>query len=468
MAKNKNHYSGRSGILDHVGITMPNGRNIALNRIYDYAFCVPLEEFAKHYKMLTVKNGHLPWFTDVIKHLITDKFYKEEINKSIMMPKRLEEIYHQIDYQVMPAIGKRFNKEAVAGAKPSITITETEARSMMLLMQEYLIVGKDGSKRHMADPILRPPLDCEANGYDVNIAEQEMDGQERLWEEMPIIYRRDEFYGRCLAKGLEEVLRRQDELEKKDFDFLVDWYLRDRGLQDNPFGSELIGRLLFDLSQSVNKVEKDLALAVYEDHSESMEIIFRRYPNYNYIIKGSAEEYSSLANFLSRSPEVRDLFVEQANLTRVEYYRKYGRHITKSDAEKRLHLEMALEAMERFFNTIKKNPDFSGIHVLNLMPNEIYEVNSRTIRPTYGNYIAIAFKYGGAYYILVDSIVKGAAVYLWRGKSYNRGLETLKMARTYVREEPDVLRAYHTKLKGEPKPFYEIYSEILKKGGLHI
>ena len=452
MAKNKNkwiqNYAHKSNMLKGEFFYGPGKKQIMLDSVYSRIINVDRVEFVELYVETAKKAGYAPSFGSALKHLILHFYFQDELKRIMMMPGQMEGLMLLVDH-VTDRIGQRLNTELTDGAKPARALSALFSTAKTWLLKDYILVEKDGLLFHITDPVLFPEKD---------FRRQEIE----IWQEDYPKRRTDEKYGELLFVGLCQVMDHKAELSQENFDRLVDWYLVDRGLKDNTAGSEMFAKWLFNLSQI--EENGDRLLELYESHTKPLEEIFAKHPRFNFIVKGNATEYVSIADFVRKMPEINELFVEEPNLEGAPGRGKKGRRKGKNDEKKRQHLDMALNAMTELFQIVQAK--FTDIHVLNLRSNEIM-VENQEVQP-YGKYIAIAFRYGNEYYILVDSIFIGSAVYLWHGKSYNKGLEIFKMARTYAMEEPGVIRGYHTTVKGEAKEFMKIYRSKFKEVGVVI
>ena len=406
------------------------------------------------FRKLAIKNKKLPSLDEFSLELVIDRNFRNDLNKLTMQPKKYAILLRDIK-ELMAHIARRYNAELDAGSDPAMAFDAAIPRFIQSLESELLYTRKDGKIYHIADTRLLP----DGHVYD------------RVMKKCVANLDHDDIYLRYLLIGFAEVVRStrdsKCDLTAEERNALFDWYLIDKGLRDNTVGSGAIAELLYKLSQSSNEKENELALAIYEDHEESFDMIFAEHPQYNFVIEGKAVEYASLDDFIRNSPETADMFVEAADTGRRSSSSGGGgkRHKREATPEELNHILMVKEAMSKIFESAQKVG--TELHVLNILKNSIKKAGTDLALPsTSGSYVAVAFKYGGEHWILADTVkLGGGAVYLWHGTSYNDGLEVYKKAHSVARQEASVSTRNHVYTR---RTLLEIYQELLKAQGVAL
>lgn len=435
--KNKKHYKGYRGDLAKGYVDMDDGSQLKYSTVYNYVLTLTEEEIEQEIDKRVRKYGYYPSMMKVLKTFILKKFFPHYLR-----PYNTEVInaaIKELEQKLILIICYRLTEETSAGARQPDAIMRYYMSYVYKLLAQYFITRVDGKVYHVVDSRI-----CEDDVTQATIEGLTLNPKNML-ENSHVL-------GTGLAQIMCAALDDKAALTRDEYFTLAKWYLEDLHLQDSKEGAYILLSFMNELLEKGDKDFSDLILETYEAFPASFNKMMGRYPGLNFIIRGKSEKYASIAEYAKKHPEETEFFIEEAN----------GEHAISESKKKRQenkikrneHREKVLEALDLLFLEVQKDGQSTDIHVLNFTPNEV-----KTKKPN-SDFIGVAFKRGDKWWILVDCIKPGvAAIYLWRGERYTQGLETFKMARSYARQEPGVVRKNHVKTR----KFIEIYHLLMEK-----
>ena len=364
------------------------------------------EEDIVNYVNDRVEHGHhYPSLEQITKGFIMQKFFPQ-----LMAPLNspfIQEQMEAIDTKLVPGLIYRMQVEGKDGAPgPKNYVASYTTAIPIYIADCKLIRDRDDNLYHVCD--YRMIKDEFTQG----LFESIINGDEFMKE-----------FGDVIAKGLLQLISRYDEgnIDHDDYVRIADWYLKDLKLEGS-----FDGALYFmDAMSGMSKIDalQEIALEFYEEHSSSMDRMMKRFPQYDYVNRGKCDVYTSISDYVKKNGgKEEDFFIEEADGEANSASRAGKRAANKAKrAEYRLKV---IEAMDILFKEVQKIS--SDFRVLNFTPNEL------KTKKAHSDYIAIAFKRGEEWSILVDSIKPPDAVFFLRGGENSHGLEIFKMAKTYV------------------------------------
>ncbi len=429
--KNKNNkkYKGYHPEMTF-GVIVAGDREIKCSAIYNYLVSLTDKEIVKYVNDRVKEGHHYPSIQQVTRGLVLSKYFPQllaPLNVSSTIQRDME----TINEELVPGLIYRMRIEARDGARCAQSYFAAYTTAIPKYIASCkLIRHSDGTLYHICD------YRVVEDEYTRELFRMILDDNNFFNEFSPII-----------CEGLLQLLKKygNGDIEHDDYVRIADWYLKDLRLESSFDGAHgflkaMSGMTEFDTLQ-------ELALEFYEEHSSSMDRMMKRFPQYDYVNRGKCDVYTSISDYVKKNGgKEEDFFIEEADGEANSASRAGKRAANKAKrAEYRLKV---IEAMDILFKEVQKVS--SDFRVLNFTPNEL------KTKKAHSDYIAIAFKHGEEWSILVDSIKPGNAVYIWSGEKYSHGLEIFKMAKTYARQEPGVRRKNHV----QTKEFAEIYKSL--------
>lgn len=428
--KNKNNkkYKGYHPELAG-GVVSTDHGEIKCSAIYNYLISLTEEDIVNYVNDRVEHGHHYPSIEQITKGFIMQKYFPQ-----LMAPLNspfIQEQMEAIDTKLVPGLIYRMQVEGKDGAPgPKNYVASYTTAIPIYIADCKLIRDRDDNLYHVCDYRMIK------DEFTQSLFESIINGDEFVKE-----------FGDVIAKGLLRLISRYDkgDIDHDDYVRIADWYLKDLKLEGSFDGALYFMDTMSDLS----KIEsfQEIALEFYEEHSSSMDRMMKRFPQYDYVNRGKCDVYASISDYVKKNGgKEEDFFIEEADGEANSASRAGKRAANKvKRAEYRLKV---IEAMDILFKEVQKVS--SEFRVLNFTPNEL------KTKKAHSDYIAIAFKRGEEWSILVDSIKPGNAVYIWSGEKYSLGLEIFKMAKTYARQEPGVRRKNHV----QTKEFAEIYKSL--------
>lgn len=415
--KNKNNkkYKGYHPELAG-GVVCTDHGEIMCSEIYDYLISLTEEDIVNYVNDRVEHGHHYPSLEQITKGFIMQKFFPQ-----LMAPLNslfIQEQMEAIDTKLVPGLIFRMQVEGKDGAPgPKNYVASYTTAIPIYIADCKLIRDRDDNLYHVCDYRMIK------DEFTQDLFKSIIDGDEFIKE-----------FGDVIAKGLLQLISRYDEgnIDHDDYVRIADWYLKDLKLEGS-----FDGALYFmDAMSGMSKIDalQEIALEFYEEHSSSMDRMMKRFPQYDYVNRGKCDVYASISDYVKKNGgKEEDFFIEEADGEANSASRAGKRAANKAKrAEYRLKV---IEAMDILFKEIQKVS--SDFRVLNFTPNEL------KTKKAHSDYIAIAFKHGEEWYILVDSLRLGeGAIFLWKGE-YSKGLEVLKQARSFARKTPGITHKNH-------------------------
>jgi len=419
-------------VLMKGGVIVDDGV-VKYTSIYNYILSLDHEALDEELDKRIERYGYFPPINKVLKPFILKKFFPQ-----FMGPLSSEFAGQQVsdlENITIPNVWECITKEAKLNSKEANKVTAWYLSNIFKYISQYKVTRKDGKIYHVVDYRINP------DEYTQRLLKNVTTDKETLIANSA-----------SAASGFLQLLLARREPSREEFHQLAEWYLKDLCLDESTVGARSVLKALNEILELKDKDVSDLILEIYEEHVTSFNKMMARFPEYNFIIRGKSEKYRSIEDYARAHPEESEFFVEEADSEHVPSASQQKRQ--QKQAERSEHREKVLKSLDQLFLEVQQDGESSDIHVLNFTPNEL-KTNKQ-----HSDFIGIAFRRGDKWWILVDCIKPGiAAIYLWRGERYSQGLETFKMARSYARQEPGVVRKNHVKTR----EFIEIYHLLMKK-----
>ena len=415
--KNKNNkkYKGYHPELAG-GVVGTDRGEIKCSAIYNYLISLTEEDIVNYVNDRVEHDHHYPSIEQITKGFIMQKFFPQ-----LMAPLNspfIQEQMEVINTKLVPGLIYRMQVEGRDGAPgPKNYFAGYTTAIPIYIADCKLIRDRDDNLYHVCDYRMIK------DEYTQSLFESIIDGDEFIEE-----------FGDVIAKGLLQLISRYDDgnIDHDDYVRIADWYLKDLKLEGSFGGASYF----MDAMSGMSKIEsfQELALEFYEEHSSSMDKMMKRFPQYDYVNRGKCDVYASISDYVKKNGEKEeDFFIEEAD-GKANSASRTGKRATNKAKRAEYRLKV-IEAMDILFKEVQKIS--SDFRVLNFTPNEL------KTKKAHSNYIAIAFKHGDHWYILVDSLRLGeGAIFLWKGE-YSKGLEVLKQARSFARETPGITHKNH-------------------------
>lgn len=416
--KNKNNkkYKGYHPEMAF-GVIVAGDREIKCSAIYNYLVSLTDKEIVKYVNDRVKEGHHYPSIQQVTRGLVLSKYFPQllaPLNVSSTIQRDME----TINEELVPGLIYRMRIEARDGARCAQSYFAAYTTAIPKYIASCkLIRHSDGILYHICD------YRVVEDEYTRELFRMILDDDNFFNEFSPIV-----------CEGLLQLLKKygNGDIEHDDYVRIADWYLKDLRLESSFDGAHGFLKAMSGMTE-IDTLQ-ELALEFYEEHSSSMDRMMKRFPQYDYVNRGKCDVYASISDYVKKNGEKEeDFFIEEA-----DGKANPASHAGKRAANKAKRAEYRLkviEAMDILFKEVQKIS--SDFRVLNFTPNEL------KTKKAHSDYIAIAFKHGDHWYILVDSLRLGeGAIFLWKGE-YSKGLEVLKQARSFARETPGITHKNH-------------------------
>ena len=456
-----NIYSSKPTIIPD--LSAMRGELVVETEIGDYGLSdfetviltVNKDDFRKHYLALMNRMRAVPKMGEVLAYLISKVFYPT-LNNTLVVIQNRGQWDAFIKSEIAEPIRIKLYKKAKADQK---------SKEFRLYEYWYSITGSiygtpelvelsDGRVFHILDKRLNEKPDPEKPNKVIRPHEEPL----RFLLESNLESTRE------LANiGIATIFNSKEEVKTaENMISIIDWYINETSLMEDEEEALKLAKKLARVSKSETQMVKEAAVAVFENHQEAFEQIYKRYPELDFIDKGRYEEYSNLEAFakvagLAITTESAEFFVETSEC---------GHNLagkggitdgpkTEKDPDYGSKILGSIDSICKLIAPLATN-----VKIFNIKPNEVKKKKA----DVFGKYVAIAAKIGEEWYILVDAIKTGNAIYLWHGKKYVQGLETFKLSKENARKQKNVDHRNHS----SKKKTIEIYREICNSNGLKL
>lgn len=267
--------------------------------------------------------------------------------------------------------------------------------------------------------------------------------------------------------GIDTVFQNKKEIGSKESMIkIIDWYISMSKMASDKSMMRQLATNLKAWSNKDDQTIKDVTIGVFEDNQRALDEVYRTHPELDFVDRGRYQEFASVDLFakavgLDLSSENEEFFTEAAPRERDEYsaVEKMSEATDKKEKDPDYGAKI-LASIDKFCLLVA--PLASSVKVYNIKPNEVKKKGAEV----FGEYVAIAAKVGDDWWILVDAIKSGNAIYLWNehGRSYLDGLETFKQSKAYAREQKSVDHMNHS----SKRKTIDIYREICRRNGLSL
>lgn len=265
--------------------------------------------------------------------------------------------------------------------------------------------------------------------------------------------------------GIDMVFKSKKEIGSKESMIgIIDWYISASKMTSDRPSMIRLARKLKAWSREDDQTIKDVTIGVFEDNQRALDDVYRSHPELDFVDRGRYEEFASVDLFakavgLELSSEHEEFFTEPSEREPDEFSSGGNSGGAKGETEKDPDYgAKILTSIDKFCSLVA--PLASSVKVFNIKPNEVKKRKA----DVFGKYVAVAAKVGDIWWILVDAVKPGNAIYLWHDKSYLDGLETFKQSKAYAREQKSVDHMNHS----SKRKTIDIYCEICKRNGLTL
>lgn len=278
------------------------------------------------------------------------------------------------------------------------------------------------------------------------------------------IFQIEEFQ-RCAVKGFLQTCEDIHQYQERELNHIMDWYLYHLCIIDCPKSVRVILEGMKNYAQKGN-AQRDFILQYYDDRMDTFNRMFEMYPELDFIEQGRFEHYELIGRFLEKlgitMQEVLNYMPLFSETEKGQQKDRTGNSGPKQfPVDNRTYRTAIMKAMIQLHREIIHHA--VDVEWVNIWPNQLRQ---RRTAHTIGKYIAIQYKYQGEWWIIVESIEQGNAVYLWHGQDLDYGRQLLIKSKTYARQQSMVYRKNHSILRTDT---YEIYRRILvEAGGIEV
>lgn len=425
--KKQKRYKGYREDLARGWVLTDDGK-IYYSTIYDYILSLTNDEFNDEFDRRMKELGYFPPLEIILKKIVIKKFFPQYCGpfSSSYVGRQLKDL----EFKMIPVLCDRLFAEAKRGADDPNRIIALYVTSAYRHIALCETVEKDGEIYLSVDPRLFPVYEKDDELYASHANTLRVLAQTVFSPDALLV----DCNSAMVCAGFLQLMLQWRTLSHDKFHHLADWFLKTLRLEKSRKGAECTLQALNEMLDINDKELSDLILNLYEEHSSSFDQMAAKYPELDFISHGTCQRYETIEAFAKKRGETSEFFVEEAELGKnASSPGRTQRQINKAKREE--YRQKVIKDMGTIFKEVQKyGTDF---HVLNFTQNELKK------KGTTSNYVAIAFKHGDHWYILVDSLRLGeGAIFLWKGE-YSKGLEVLKQARSFARETPGITHKNH-------------------------